>query len=170
MRSISRWVAPPLSSVQMVVCRCGFKTFNLGLPRDKGAESNVLPVGPRGARRTGLSASDQRGQGGAVWVAISGALWVAAGALRNKSSLGISKSQRQAQRVRPVGACGQGGVRGGNVGKSQACPYFHADPRFSTGSRQITWFQFGRRRHAQPVLCFRAGGQGQRGRQSRAER
>lgn len=79
MRSISRWVAPPLSSVQMVVCRCGFKTFNLGLPRDKGAESNVLPVGPHGARRTRLSASDQRGQGGAVWVAISGALWVAAG-------------------------------------------------------------------------------------------
>lgn len=46
---IRRWVVPPLSSVQMVVCRCGFKTFNLGLPRDKGAESNVLPVGPRGA-------------------------------------------------------------------------------------------------------------------------
>ncbi|MCY1371144.1 hypothetical protein D9M69_582760 [compost metagenome] len=38
MRSISRWVAPPLSSVQMVVCRCGFKTFNLGLPRNKGAK------------------------------------------------------------------------------------------------------------------------------------
>src|SRR5690606_14545564 len=79
MRSISRWVAPPLSSVQMVVCRCGFKTFNLGLPRDKGAESNVLPVGPHGAQRTMLNASDHRGLGGAVWVAISGALWVAAG-------------------------------------------------------------------------------------------
>ena len=63
----------------MVVCRCGFKTFNLGLPRDKGAESNVLPVGPHGARRTMLNASDHRGQGGAVWVAISGAVWVAAG-------------------------------------------------------------------------------------------
>jgi hypothetical protein len=28
----------------MVVCRCGFKTFNLALPRAKGAESNVLSV------------------------------------------------------------------------------------------------------------------------------
>src|SRR5690606_36488893 len=79
MRSISRWVEPPSSSVQMVVCRCGFKTFNLGLPQDKGAESNVLPVGPHGAQRTMLNASDHRGLGGAVWVAISGAYWVAAG-------------------------------------------------------------------------------------------
>jgi len=56
----------------MVVCRCGFKTFNLWLPRDKGAESNVLPVGPHGARRTGLNASDHCGQGGALWVAAGG--------------------------------------------------------------------------------------------------
>ncbi|CAZ88408.1 conserved hypothetical protein [Thiomonas arsenitoxydans] len=55
-----------------MVCRCGFKTFNLGLPRNQGAESNVLPVGPRGARRTLLNASDHRGQGGAVWVAAGG--------------------------------------------------------------------------------------------------
>jgi hypothetical protein len=26
-RSISRWLAPASSKVQMVVCRCGFKTF-----------------------------------------------------------------------------------------------------------------------------------------------
>jgi hypothetical protein len=81
MRSISRWVAPPLSSVQMVVCRCGFKTFTPLFPSFRGVESNVLPVGPRSTRRTGFNASDHRGQGGAVWVAISGALWVAAGGL-----------------------------------------------------------------------------------------
>ncbi|AGU53772.1 alpha/beta hydrolase fold domain-containing protein [Variovorax paradoxus B4] len=80
MRSISRWVAPPLSSVQMVVCRCGFKTFTPLFPRSEGVEINVLPVGLRGARRTVFNASDHPGQGGAVWVATSGALWVAAGA------------------------------------------------------------------------------------------
>ena len=62
MRSISRWVAPPLSSVQMVVCRCGFKTFTPLFPSLRGVESNVLPVGPRSARRIGFNASDQRGQ------------------------------------------------------------------------------------------------------------
>ena len=40
----------------------------------EGVESNVLPVGPRGARRTGFQASNHRGQGGAVWVAISEAV------------------------------------------------------------------------------------------------
>ena len=53
---------------------------------------------------------------------------------RKASALRNENHKRQAQRVRPVGACGQGGARGGNVGKSQACPYFHADPRLSTGS------------------------------------
>ena len=32
-RSISRWLAPASSKVQMVVCRCGFKTFTPCLPR-----------------------------------------------------------------------------------------------------------------------------------------
>jgi hypothetical protein len=36
MRSISRWVAPPLSSVQMVVCRWGFKTFTPLFPSLRG--------------------------------------------------------------------------------------------------------------------------------------
>jgi hypothetical protein len=62
--------ARPLSSVQKAVCRCGFKTFKLGLPRDQGAESNVQPVGPHSARRTLLNVSDHCGQRGAVWVAI----------------------------------------------------------------------------------------------------
>jgi hypothetical protein len=31
-RSISRWLAPVPSKVQMVVCRCGFKTFTPCLP------------------------------------------------------------------------------------------------------------------------------------------
>ena len=44
-RSISRWAAPPLGSVQMVVCRCGFKTFTPCFPRSEGVEDNVLPVG-----------------------------------------------------------------------------------------------------------------------------
>lgn len=42
------WVHRSRISVRrskLVVCRCGFKTFNLALPRDKGAESDVLPVG-----------------------------------------------------------------------------------------------------------------------------
>ena len=90
MRSISRWVAPPLSSVQMVVCRCGFKTFTPLFPRSEGVEINVLPVGLRGARRTVFNASDHRGQGGAVWVAISGALWVAAGACILREALVVT--------------------------------------------------------------------------------
>ena len=31
-RSISRWLALACSSVQMVVCKCGFKTFNPVFP------------------------------------------------------------------------------------------------------------------------------------------
>ena len=33
MRSISRWLVPVPSSVDIVVCRCGFKTFNQVSPR-----------------------------------------------------------------------------------------------------------------------------------------
>jgi hypothetical protein len=60
------------------------------VPLDQRVESNVLPVGPRSARHTGFNASDHRGQGGAVWVAISGALWVAAGAMVGDNYLGRS--------------------------------------------------------------------------------
>jgi hypothetical protein len=31
-RSISRWLAPASSSVQIVVCKCGFKTFTPRIP------------------------------------------------------------------------------------------------------------------------------------------
>lgn len=41
-RSISRWLLPALSSVQMVVCKCGFKTFtSFSPPRVQGGESYV---------------------------------------------------------------------------------------------------------------------------------
>ena len=47
-RSISRWLLPALSSVQMVVCRCGFKTFTSLIPLVfKGREVTYCSSGLR---------------------------------------------------------------------------------------------------------------------------
>ena len=66
----------------------------------------------------------------------------------------------------PVGK----GVRGVGMWASRRLVHISMPIPACPRDQVITWFQSGRRRHAQPVLCFRAGGQGQRGRQSRAER
>jgi len=44
-RSIWRWVDPALSRVQMVVCKCSFKTFTpVVIPSKFRGESNALQV------------------------------------------------------------------------------------------------------------------------------
>ena len=80
-RAISCWLAPRSSSVAIVTRKCGFKTFNPSLPRQKGNSVNVPPQAPRRRRR--LSSQVEEFQ-----VATDGGSWPAAGESRVTLVLG----------------------------------------------------------------------------------
>jgi len=56
-RSVFRWLVPVSSSVNMVVCRCGSKTFNPVSLRARGGEDNALPITGQGGEKTGINPS-----------------------------------------------------------------------------------------------------------------
>jgi hypothetical protein len=62
-RSISRWLRRAASSVAIVVCKCGFKTFT-PVPLFEGMQGNVLPATGGRLAAGAFSASSRRGQVG----------------------------------------------------------------------------------------------------------
>lgn len=76
-RAISRCPLPSASSVWMVVCLFGFKTFNSATSTRSGGQFTSCPKGAGGAGLTTLSRSAQVEEfevamGGGIWVAVRG--------------------------------------------------------------------------------------------------
>ena len=76
-RSIWRWLVPASSSVDMVVCRCGFKTFNPVSLESEGMKVTSCLVLTEAAKQPGLSRHFTALRVGEFEVATSGVIWVA---------------------------------------------------------------------------------------------
>ena len=88
-RSISRWLLPALSSVQMVVCRCGFKTFTSLIPLvSKGREVTSCTSGLR--RLTHRCSMGQFTP--ARWSSLSGHKWGSLGGHQGVSGLSVARA------------------------------------------------------------------------------
>jgi hypothetical protein len=75
-RSIWRWLLPASNSVAIVVCRCGFKTFNPVSLKSEGV-TVTSSQGLTEAMKTGLGRPHSMAGVGEFEVAISGGVWVA---------------------------------------------------------------------------------------------
>ena len=75
-RSIWRWLLPASNSVAIVVCRCGFKTFNPVSLKSEGVTVTSCQ-GLTEAMKMGLDHSHTKAGVGEFGVAISGGVWVA---------------------------------------------------------------------------------------------
>src|SRR5665647_2152647 len=81
-RSIWRWLVPASSSVDRVVCRCGYKTFNPVSPRvSEGVKVTSCLVLTEAAKRRDLTHRHAALRVGEFEVATSGGIWVAIRAL-----------------------------------------------------------------------------------------
>jgi hypothetical protein len=65
-RSIWRWLLPASSSVAMVVCRCGFKTFNPVSLKSEGVTVTSCQ-GLTEAAKNGFRPTSPHGRGGGIW-------------------------------------------------------------------------------------------------------
>lgn len=75
-RSIWRWLVLVANSVAIVVCRCGFKTFNPVSLKSEGVTVTSCQVLTE-AIKTGLDQPHPMAGVGEFGVAISGGVWVA---------------------------------------------------------------------------------------------
>ena len=65
-RSIWRWLLPASNSVAIVVCRCGFKTFNPVSLKSEGVTVTSCQ-GLTEAMKNGVRPPSHQGRGGGIW-------------------------------------------------------------------------------------------------------
>jgi hypothetical protein len=73
-RSIWRWLVPASNKVNIVVCRCDFKTFNPVSLKSEGVKVNVLPGTDCGSETAGLTRRHAALRVGEFEVATSGGI------------------------------------------------------------------------------------------------
>ena len=76
-RSIWRWLVPASSKVNIVVCRCGFKTFNPVSLKSEGVKVTSCLVLTEAVKLRGLALRHAALRVGEFEVAKSGGIWVA---------------------------------------------------------------------------------------------
>ena len=76
-RSICRWLVLVASSVAIVVCRCGFKTFNPVSLKSEGVKVTSCLVLTEVVKQPGLTSRHASLRMGEFEVAISGGIWMA---------------------------------------------------------------------------------------------
>ena len=76
-RSIWRWLVPASSKVNIVVCRCGFKTFNPVSLKSEGVKVTSCLVLTEAVKQRGLALRHAALRVGEFEVATSGEIWVA---------------------------------------------------------------------------------------------
>ena len=76
-RSIWRWLVPASSKVNIVVCRCGFKTFNPVSLKSEGVKVTSCLVLTEVVKQPGLTRRHAALRVGEFEVAKSGGIWVA---------------------------------------------------------------------------------------------
>ena len=79
-RSIWRWLVLVASSVAIVVCRCGFKTFNPVSLVNEGVKVTSCLILTETVKQSGLARRYAALRVGEFEVATSGGIWVAIGA------------------------------------------------------------------------------------------